>query len=96
VSPKKGSNQIVAGEEATHMGDPTPHPDTGKNSEEPTDRRSTTRTTRWQKVVGIIGLVVVGFLLFGGGGSVDHGPGQNPPFETENGGGHAPPPGIEH
>lgn len=62
-------------------------------------------TGRWQKVVGIIGLVVllavgarmVGTIGGGGGtGPGGHGPSVTEPA-TEDGGGHTPPSGIpEH
>lgn len=95
------------------MANPPPYPDsnldTGDDTGAGPDRGSTTGTSRprtvvttWQKVVGIIGLLVLlalGARMFGAGGG--HGPGQNTPVEnqeqeidTEDGGGHVPPPGV--
>ena len=57
------------------MADLPPYPDTGVGS----DRGATTGIARWQKVVGVIGLVVflgLGILLLTGG---DHGPGMHTP-----------------
>ncbi|MBA3372877.1 MAG: hypothetical protein H0T98_05065 [Euzebyaceae bacterium] len=80
------------------MADPSPYPDS--DTSVGPDRRSTTGTSRWQMVVGIIGLVLIlglGIRLFGHGGG---GPGQNTPVESQEqqidqgGGGHVPPPGI--
>lgn len=56
-------------------------------------------TSRWQKVVGIVGLVLIlwlGIQLFGPGG----GPGQHTPAGNQeqqidqDGGGHVPPTGV--
>jgi hypothetical protein len=76
------------------------------------DQGATTGTSRWQKAVGILGVLVVLWVGndtykvidgdFGGGGN--HGPGQDSPVEnqdqetdTDNGGGHTPgPPGGGH
>jgi hypothetical protein len=81
------------------MADPPPYPDTGDDAGEERDRGSTTGTSRWQKVVGIIGLVVVllvGIRMFGavGGGQ---GPGgqtldenQEQELDTDDGGPHDP------
>lgn len=64
------------------MRDSSLEPDTNL----PPDRASATRTSRWQMVVGIIGLVVIlvlGIRFFG------------PAFGgTEGGGGHVPPAGV--
>jgi hypothetical protein len=85
-------------EEDTHMADPTANPDTRDDSGVGPDRRSTSGTSRWQNVVGTIGLVVLlalGARMFGAGG--DHGPGDQGPGENQeqqNGGGHEPPPGV--
>jgi hypothetical protein len=77
------------------MPDPSRYPDTGG---EP-DRKSTTGASRWQKVVGIIGIVVV---LWVGNEMLDQvldrgpgggGPGQEQETDREDGGGHAPPEG---
>jgi hypothetical protein len=65
-------------------------------------RGPTVRVTRWQKVVGAIGLVVVlavGVRTFGGGGPGAHGPpGGTPAGEQAPSpgvpGDHAPPPGM--
>ena len=85
------------------MPETLPHPDTGEGP----DPGATTSTSRWQKVVGAVGLVVVVWVGsevyesvtgdFGGGGG--HGPGQNAPVENQDqetetdGGGHRPPAG---
>jgi hypothetical protein len=76
------------------------YPDTGKITDEGPDRRSTTGTSRWQKVVGIIGLVVVlgpGLGIFGPGsggqGPGGHGPaGDTPPADVD----HTPPVDFDH
>lgn len=87
------------------MPETLPHPDTGEAPDPP----ATTGTSRWQKVVGSLGLVVVLWVGtemyenvtgdFGGGGG-GHGPGQSGPVEnqgpetdTGDGGGRAPPAG---
>lgn len=72
------------------MPNPGPAPDTGEDSVLPPRRGSMTGTSRWQKVVGIIGLVVLlgpGLGLFGPGsggqGRGGHGPGgESPPAEV--------------
>jgi hypothetical protein len=59
---------------------PTPTP-----TPTPTASGATTGIARWQKVVGIIGLVVVlglGVLMFGPGGG-GHGPRQHVPDESQ-------------
>jgi hypothetical protein len=65
-------------------------------------------TSRWQKVVGVLGLVVVLWVGSGAyetltveGGDPRHGPGQNAPVENQDqepddGGGHTPPPEGGH
>jgi hypothetical protein len=70
-------------------------PDTGDDTAVEPGRGATTGTSRWQKVVGIIGLVVllwVGYQMFvagpglgggGGPGGGGHGPGQGPPVENQ-------------
>ena len=95
------------------MPDPSRYPDTrddnGADTGVEPDRKSTTSTSRWQKVVGIIGIVVVlwvgndllnNVLDRGPGGGGGPGPGQGePPADQEqgtdpdDGGGHAPPEG---
>ncbi len=62
---------------------------------------SASGTSRWQKVVGTIGLLVLlalGVRMFGaagGHGSGDQGPGgQQEQDDTDDGGGHVPPPAI--
>ena len=73
------------------------------------DHGATTGTTRWQKVVGAVGVLVVLWVGndtykvidgdFGGGGGGDHSPRQDTPVENEDrepddgGGGHRPPAG---
>jgi hypothetical protein len=76
------------------MADRPPHPDTNDDTRVGRGRRSAGGTTRWQKVIGIIGLVValwVGSEVynavvgdFGGGPSPGgHGPGGGEtPIET--------------
>jgi hypothetical protein len=68
------------------------------------DRPSSGGTSRWQKVVGAIGLVVILWVgtqmygaVFGGVGGGDHAPGQETPVENqepeidvEDDGGHDP------
>jgi hypothetical protein len=61
-----------------------------------TDRTPRSRTSRWQKVVAVIGLVVLvvlGVRMFAAGG---HGPDQGRQVENEQrqGGGHEPPPWV--
>jgi len=83
------------------MADPPPYPDFDTSVE---PDRSTTGVSRWQMVVGIIGLVLIlglGILMFGPGpGGGGRGPGQNAPVENqeqqidEDGGGHVPPAGV--
>lgn len=77
------------------MADPPRDPDTRDDSGVEPDRKSTTGTSRWQKVVGIIGILVVlwvGNDLLdnvldrgpGGGGGGGHSPGQGePPAEYQ-------------
>ncbi|HEX9887990.1 MAG TPA: cupredoxin domain-containing protein [Nitriliruptorales bacterium] len=58
------------------MADPPPYPDSGDDTGVEPDRAASTGMPRWQKVVGIIGLLVVlaiVILLFGPGGG-GHGP----------------------
>lgn len=84
------------------MADRPRNADTGEDTGEESDQASTTGTSRWQKVVGIIGIVVillVVVLRFGVGG--EHGPGRHDPRGDTPGvedgarpeGGHAPPAG---
>jgi hypothetical protein len=78
--------------------------DAGEDTGEGPDRGATTGTSRWQKAVGILGVLVVLWVGndtykvidgdFGGGGG-DHGPGQDTPAENQDqetdidtGGGH--------
>jgi hypothetical protein len=72
------------------MANRPPSPDIGDGTGMGRDHGPTTGTSRWQKVVGIIGLVVVlgvGIKIFGGGGGPGgHDPGGNtPPAVTEDG-----------
>lgn len=91
--------------EETHMADLPPSPDTDDETRVGPDRKSTGGTTRWQKVVGIIGLVValwVGSEMYdtvfprgpgpGGPGPGQHAPGENQEQEIDTGddGGHDP------
>jgi len=85
------------------MAETLSHPDSGV---EP-DGGAPTGTSRWQKVVGIVGLLVVLWVgdnmydtVTGDLGGGQHGPGQNAPVEnqdqapdTDDGGGHTPPAG---
>lgn len=68
-------------------------PDQNKDDElEVKDGQPMGGISRWQLVVGIIGLVLLlllGAKTFGAGG--DHGPGQNAPGQEQDGGGHEPP-----
>lgn len=91
------------------MADPPRHPDTEDDTGVESDRGATTGTSRWQKVVGIIGLLVVLWIgnqmvgqLTGSGpgpGGGDPGPGQHAPpaetqeEETDTGDGDHQPPG---
>jgi hypothetical protein len=74
------------------------NPDTDDDTGVEPDRGATTGSSRWQKVVGIIGLVVLlvlGIRMFVVGGG--HGAGQDAPGvnqEQEDGGGHVPPPWV--
>jgi len=82
------------------MADPPPSPDT--DTRVGPDRRSISGTSRWQKVVGIIGLVValwVGTEMydvivgdFGGPGPAQHSPAENQEqqIDPEGDGGHDP------
>jgi hypothetical protein len=79
----------------------SPYPDAGEDIGEGADREPITRTSRWQKVVGIIGLVVlllVGSRMIGAGGN--HRPGQDTGVENQEqrvdseDGGHVPPPWV--
>jgi hypothetical protein len=88
------------------MADPTRNPHARDDTGVEPGRGATIGTSRWQKVVGIIGLVVVlwvGYQMFvagpGLGGGGGPGPGQHaPPAEIEeqetdtDDGEHAPPP----
>ncbi|MQB02020.1 MAG: hypothetical protein GEU78_17455 [Actinobacteria bacterium] len=59
------------------MADPPRHPDTGDDTGVEPDSGATTGTPRWQKVVGLIGLLVVllvAIMLVVGGG---HGPARH-------------------
>lgn len=81
------------------MADPARNVGTGGDTGVEPGRGSTTGLARWQKVVGIIGLVVVlalGVLMFGTG-SGGHGPARHAPDErqgqqidVEDDGGHDP------
>lgn len=93
------------------MAETRSQPDAGEDTGEGPDRGATTGTSRWQKVVGILGVLVVLWVGndtykvidgdFGGG---EHGPSQDAPAEnqdqetdTDDGGGHTPgPPGGGH
>ena len=79
----------------------SPYPDAGEDIGEGANHEPITSTSRWQKVVGIIGLVVlllVGSRMIGAGGN--HGPGQNAPVENQGqqvdseDGGHVTPPWV--
>ena len=90
------------------MTDSPDNPDAGDDARVAPDHRATPGTSRWQRVVGIIGLLVIlwvgnrmlGTFLGRGPGPGGHGPGQEgPPAEMqehgiEGGGGHVPPPGL--
>ena len=94
------------------MSDLTPHPETDDNAITAGADRGQTRISRWQKVVAIIGLVVllgVGARMVGAIAGDGTGPGGHGPPVTEpateptgdepagEGGGHTPPPGTpEH
>lgn len=75
------------------MADPPRDPDTRDDSGVEPDLKSTTGTSRWQKVVGIIGILVVlwvgndlldNVLDRGPGGGGGHSPGQGePPAEYQ-------------
>ena len=78
------------------MADSTVYSDTDDDTDAKPDRRATTTgAARWQKAVGIIGLLVVlwvGSQMYevlygdiGGGGPVGgHGPGQDAPAEDQD------------
>lgn len=84
------------------MAETLSHPDTGV---EPDDG-APTGTSRWQKAVGILGVLVVLWagsdtyeIIDSDSGGGNHGPGQDTPVEnqdqepdTDNGGGHTPGP----
>ncbi|MGH2532060.1 MAG: hypothetical protein ACRDJW_07100 [Thermomicrobiales bacterium] len=77
------------------MAEPLPYPDTGHTGVGP-DRGATTGTSRWQKMVGIIGIVVV---LWVGNRMYDTvfgaGPGPGGPGSMQHtGGGDTPPSGV--
>jgi hypothetical protein len=83
------------------MADQSPYPDTGVGGE----RGERTGASRWQRVVGIIGLIVVvlaiGILVFRLGFGGDHDPGGGPrggnqqqETGTDAGGEHTPPPWV--
>lgn len=85
------------------MDDPPRNVDTNADTDVRFDRGSATGTSRWQKVVGIIGFVVVLWvgsqMLGAGAGRGGHSPGMDTPAEnqeqeidTEDGDGHAPGP----
>lgn len=91
------------------MADPPPFPDTDEDTRLGPDRKSTSGTTRWQKVVGILGLIVVLWVgnnmydtvtgdLDGGPGPGQHAPAENQDQETDtdDGGGHTGPPAGGH
>lgn len=85
------------------------HPDADEDSGVGPDRGASTGTSRWQKVLGILGLAVVlwvGSEMYevlygdiGGGRGGGHGPGQDTPVENQDqetdtdDGGHTPPTG---
>jgi hypothetical protein len=82
-------------------------PDPGDDTSAGPGREPKPGTSRWQKVVGILGLVVVLWVgngtyetLTGDFGDGGHGPGENVPVEnqdqepdTDDTGGHTPPEG---
>lgn len=80
----------------------SPYPDAGEDIGGGANPEPITGTSRWQKVVGVIGLLVlllVGSRILGAGGN--HGPGggmrgddQEQTGGTERGGGHVPPPWV--
>lgn len=87
------------------MADRPPYPDTDEDTGVGGDGGGTIGTSRWQKVVGIIGLLVVvlaiGLLLFRLGFGGDHDPGRGTPggnqeqqTGTDAGGEHTPPPWV--
>lgn len=62
------------------MANPPPHPDSNGDTGVGSDRGAMTGIAPWQKVVGVIGLVVVlglGIQMFAGGGLGSHGPGRH-------------------
>jgi hypothetical protein len=85
-----------------------PHPDiTRQDADAGSNGGTRPRTPRWQKIVGIVGLVLL--LLFGarmlfggglGGGGFDHGPATDTPppgsAEDSDEGGHNPFGGWDH
>lgn len=89
------------------MAEQPPSPDPGDDARVEPGRGATPGTSRWQKVVGLIGLLVILWvasrmlsnLLGHRPGDMRHGPGQDaPPAEVQEhdtGGGHAPPPGFQ-
>jgi hypothetical protein len=77
------------------MAETLSQPDAGEDIGEGPDRGATTSTSRWQKVVGILGVLVVLWVGndtykvidgdFGGGaGGAEHGPGQDAPAENQD------------
>jgi len=84
------------------MADPPTTHDTDEDTGDESQREPSAGTSRWQKAVGIVGVVVVVWVvsrLLGAGGG-EHGPGRHLPgsrgpiVEASAGeGGHAPPQG---
>jgi hypothetical protein len=86
----RNAEQVPAQQkEDRHVADPPRHTDIRDDAGEEPDPAARTGTSRWQKVVGILGLVVLLWVgnqmlntLLGRGpgpGGMDHGPGQDPP-----------------
>jgi hypothetical protein len=79
------------------MANPPRKPDADADTAVEPERRAKTGTSRWQKVVAIIGLVVLlvlGIRMFVVGGG--HGSAPNTPVDNQeqDGGGHEPPPWV--
>jgi hypothetical protein len=78
------------------MADTLAQPDAGEDTGDGPDRGATTGTSRWQKAVGILGLIVVlwvgndtykvidGDFGGGAGGGGEHGPSQDAPAEYQD------------
>jgi hypothetical protein len=76
------------------MAETPSHPDADEDTDVGSDRGAITGTPRWQKAVGILGVLVVLWVgndtynvidgdFGGGGGGGEHGPSQDTPVENQ-------------